>query len=86
MGTRAQEPGDEYTRPLPTAFSVSVGRRLEALRERKGWTQAETAQRLGVSLPTWAKWANGERFPGAAAWERIVRVLGPVRLERPEED
>ncbi len=32
---------------------------VKELRARKGWTQAETARKLGVSTQTYNAWENG---------------------------
>ena len=42
---------------------VELGRRLVARREQRGWSRAELAQRLGVSMNRLGKWEIGHHAP-----------------------
>lgn len=37
---------------------------LRWLRDREGWTQAETADKMGVKRTTYASWESGIKDPG----------------------
>jgi transcriptional regulator with XRE-family HTH domain len=69
----------------PERLIRSVGRRIAELRRAKGWTQAELAERLGVSIKWVSRVENGENLT-LATLAKIGRVFG-VRaaelLERP---
>jgi transcriptional regulator with XRE-family HTH domain len=45
--------------------------RLRELREEKGWTQAELAERVGVSAHTVAQWERSRREP---SWNNVVAM------------
>jgi transcriptional regulator with XRE-family HTH domain len=45
--------------------------RLRELRLAKGWTQAELAQRVGVSQKAVARWEQGTREP---SWANVVAL------------
>lgn len=42
-------------------------RRIELLRKRLGLTQAEAAERVGVTRRQWAAWEGGTRKPSGPA-------------------
>lgn len=44
---------------------MSLGERLRRLREDRGWTQTEVADRLNVSSVTVNRYESGERNPGS---------------------
>lgn len=48
---------------------------LKRARKQRGWTQAETAQRLGVSQPYLALLENGRRALGSALTRKAMKVL-----------
>lgn len=50
--------------------------RLKELRELLGVTQAEAAERVGVSTRTWISWENAQRTPSATA-ARLLRLTFP---------
>ena len=56
---------------------------LQALQSRLNLSAAAMAHYLGVPLPTWRKWASGEREPPAALW-RLVEVLGLIEALVPD--
>ena len=50
-------------------------RDFKLARKRRGWTQKETAERLGVSQPYMALFENGKREFGPKLKEKAVKVL-----------
>ena len=40
---------------------MTVGELIRAERKKKGWTQSELAERLGISYVGVAQWENGSR-------------------------
>lgn len=56
---------------------------LRALRKRLGLTQAEAAEKIGVSHRAWIAWENDERTPSATATQ-IIRLLSENTLHRPD--
>lgn len=44
-------------------------------REAMGWTQAELAERLGVSQVSVSRWETGERVPGRP----VLKLLDAIR-------
>jgi transcriptional regulator with XRE-family HTH domain len=43
---------------------IELGRRLVARREQRGWTRAELARHVGVSMNRLGKWEIGHHAPG----------------------
>ena len=62
--------------PIPSA-SV-LGRALRDARRRQGWTQAELAERAGVSQPTVS---NTERGVSDASLSTLLRLASILGLE-----
>src|SRR5215472_15551028 len=50
---------------------------LKSLRVRRGkiWTQARTAQSLGVSVRTYVRWENGENLPQSRDLKNIAATF-----------
>jgi transcriptional regulator with XRE-family HTH domain len=61
--------------------SPSAGARIKAARLKKGWSQAEFAEKLAVSQPAVAHWESGAHAPRYALLHRIAALL-----EIPRED
>ena len=59
-----------------------VGTRIARRRQQLGWTQAELADRLGVSPSTVANWERGAAYPKKKLG-LVEHVLG-VTLDEPE--
>jgi len=53
-----------------------TGATIRALRESKGLTQAQLAERLFVSDKTVSKWENGKGYPDISLLESIAGALG----------
>ena len=53
-----------------------TGAIIRELREKKGLTQAELAEKLFVSDKTVSKWENGKGYPDISLLEPIARVFG----------
>jgi SOS-response transcriptional repressor LexA len=54
---------------------LARGKRIEAARKARGFTQASTAQAMGVSRVAVTNWEAG-LMPEAWRWPRLARVLG----------
>ncbi len=52
------------------------GRKLKALRRGRGYTQADIAGLIGVSLRAYQKWEECESTPSATYFMRLMMVLG----------
>ena len=53
-----------------------LGRRIKRERERRGWTQVELAQAVGVGAKTISNWETGATIP-MNRMGKLVEVLGP---------
>lgn len=56
--------------------SKSVGNIIAKLRKQSGWTQADVAQKLGVSAKTVSKWEGGHGFPDVTLFPKMSEVFG----------
>ena len=54
----------------------SIGNKIFKLRETHNLTQAEMAERLGVSRQTISSWESGRTFPGANMLQEIQDSFG----------
>ena len=57
-----------------------VARTIRQLREQRGWTQLELAQRLQVTPVTVYNWERGRTEPRLAQFRRLARTFG-VRMD-----
>ncbi len=57
-------------------MSAELSNTLRAAREAKGWTQAELAERLGVSRKTINTVENGVFVPSTVLALKLARELG----------
>jgi transcriptional regulator with XRE-family HTH domain len=56
----------------------SLGEILRAVRETKGWTQAEAGKRIGVARNTISRWELGQLKPTGLQRARALEVYGLV--------
>ena len=63
-------------KPLKNPVFVDLCTRLNL-------TDAQCAEYLGVPLPTFRKWMNGDRAPSAAV-HRLIVVLGVIEALAPD--
>ena len=65
-----------------------LGDRIRELRKQSKMTQAELAEKVGVSLMTIRRYESGERVPSIALVEDLARVLGswPIPVLETKED
>jgi putative transcriptional regulator len=54
---------------------TALGRRLWELREERGWSQAETASRAGISHPTIMHLEGGRTTPRLTTLRRLARLF-----------
>jgi len=55
---------------------MSLGKRIQSLRESRGFTQKELAGVIGVSTGTIAEWEADEAAPGLAAVAKLSKAFG----------
>lgn len=48
---------------------------IKALRDERGWTQLQLANKLGVTPVTVYNWERGKYEPAASMFRRIARVF-----------
>lgn len=58
---------------------MPIGSQLAALRQRRGWTQAELARRLYVRQATISRWEAGRRACQNEEW--LIRLLDLMLAE-----
>ena len=54
----------------------SIGKRIRAVREEKGWSQEQFAERIGLSVAYTGMIERGERVPKLETFIRIANTLG----------
>jgi transcriptional regulator with XRE-family HTH domain len=57
-------------------YALVVGRLIGILRERRGWTQAELASRVGVTQPTLSRIERGQAVPELYDARRFAQAFG----------
>ena len=68
-------------------MSSAKARTLRRLREERGWTEDEVAQRLGVGADTVRSWEGGQAEPDQAALAGLASAFGVSQdAFRHEED
>lgn len=55
-------------------------RTMRELRDEKGWTPADAASRIGVSVATIYNWETGKTEPKASQFRKLAEVYG-VKME-----
>ena len=53
-----------------------LAKMLEDDRRRAGWSEAQAAQRLGVSVRAYRELEAGVRSPSFETWDRICKLFG----------
>ena len=56
--------------------TYGMGGRIAAIRKAKGWTQAQLAERMGVSVQAVSKWETGASWPDVTTLPRLAGELG----------
>jgi transcriptional regulator with XRE-family HTH domain len=52
-----------------------IGQKIEALLQKKEWSQRDLARRLGVQPPNVNRWIKGHIAPSAASLQKLSAVL-----------
>lgn len=52
-----------------------MGEKIRLAREKKGWSQEQLANALGVEPPTISRWETGSNDPRPRHWPLIVKAL-----------
>jgi transcriptional regulator with XRE-family HTH domain len=61
--------------------TTRFGMRLKALRNKKGWSQATLAAKLGVTREYLARLEGGQHDPPLSTVQRLAKILG-VRITK----
>ena len=56
--------------------TYGMGGRIAAIRKAKGWTQAQLAEKMDVSIQAESKWETGASWPDVTTLPRLAQVLG----------
>jgi len=59
-----------------SATDESFGRRLLALRKRKGWSQPELGKKFGTSGPIIGRYERGEMTPSTEVAKKLADIFG----------
>lgn len=54
---------------------MTVGEKIKTVRMKKGLSQRQVAEQLGVSQPAYLEWEHGDSVPNWARMKSIARVL-----------
>lgn len=69
-----------------TAEQPRIGQIVRALRQARGLTQEQFAQKLGVTFPTVNRWENSKATPSPLAMQKLNRMVnrmgGPTWLSQ----
>jgi transcriptional regulator with XRE-family HTH domain len=65
---------------------MSFKENLKRLRESKGWTQAQAAERTGVPFRTMQNWEGGSREPRLEALKKLAAAYGVLVDELLRDD
>jgi transcriptional regulator with XRE-family HTH domain len=55
-------------------ITMTLGQKLKVLREKRGWTQAQAAERLGISSQVVSNYERDYRSPDKETLSRIAKV------------
>ena len=55
---------------------MTLGDVLRAWRLDRGLSQAEAAERVGVTQPTWSDWEAGKKLPNFRSAHRLIEIVG----------
>lgn len=58
------------------AEGIAQARRELSARERRDVSQAEIAEAVGVTVPTYSRWEKGQRTPDEADVQRLAKFFG----------
>lgn len=59
---------------LPKRNNRSVGRNIRTLRQQRGWSQEDVANRLGISIPAFSKIETGVTDINLSRLEQIANI------------
>lgn len=73
---------------MPQAETWTYGAKLKELRERRGFTQAQLAAKVGVQLGSYGNWERGTQNPNPKRLRELVAALdcdpNEIGYEAPE--
>jgi transcriptional regulator with XRE-family HTH domain len=60
---------------------INIGKNIRQLRQKKGWSQGDVAQRLKISIPAFSKIETGVTDVNFSRLDQISRIFGMSPLE-----
>lgn len=67
-------------------YFPNLGKNLEALRKRRGLTQSQVGEQIGISRKTVFNWESGKTSPDSVELESAAKALGVTSREIIEKD
>ncbi len=55
---------------------ATLSERINAFRGEKGWTQEQSARKMGIPVTTFAKWERGEMVPRGLYMLTLEKFIG----------
>lgn len=71
-----QNPLDSGSQKATMPSMGGVGARIQGLREKRDWSQAELARRAGIHRVSLANIERGAKLPSLRSLERLAKALG----------
>lgn len=59
----------------PTSLPADYAAQIRSLRERRGLTQTQLAEAIGVSFASINRWERGHARPSPLAWQRLAHMM-----------
>jgi len=59
----------------PTALTIKFGKRIESLRKKRGWDQADLAAHTGIERGHISEIENGKRLINLATLQKLAKGL-----------
>ena len=69
-------PRDSYIIEWTEVCPVTMGERIKALRESRGWTQEQLADKVGKSYSAVGLWEKDKNYPRMGVVEKLARAFG----------
>jgi transcriptional regulator with XRE-family HTH domain len=75
MGSAKTKPNNSRPEYEHARRAYELGARVRALRDQRGWSQAELAKRVGMTTSDMARFEGGGAIPTLPVLERVADAL-----------